>query len=407
MKVPFAIHRRALVWNLATATATILLPASAQEVQTVVDDRVQPGAVLVPTVPSAEQRSGGWEIGAVIAAAYDSNIFLSRSDAKSDVVVRASPTVSYTQGDEKAGLGGYVRIAYRPTAVAYLDHRSDKRLDHDAAVTAGWNGKISKVSYTGGVRKLGDATADAGRQTDRTETAHELRAGWLPREKIAIEVAAGHRAADYSDPGFIDSRESYGEAAVRFAYSPKTQISMAYRGGRLDIDRAAGQTTHQLVAGIDWSPREKIRLSGTFGAEHRRTEARTSLQPVVQGRIEWQPREETKIFLTGYQREETSAYLAGQNYTLLGATAGISQRLGPKWTAQFEVGGESASYTRASGGSGFDRKDKIWFIRPSLDYRLNDEASISLFYRASDNSSTNSDFGYRQQLFGVALDYQF
>lgn len=392
---------------MACISASVQTPCRAQEVSTAVNDRVGPEAGFVPTVSEKDQRSGGLEIGVIVAGAYEDNIFLSKTKPESDQVVRLGPTVAYATGEEKEGTGGFVRFAYRPTAVGYADHRSDNRVDHDAALTAGWKGKSSKITYTGGIRKLGDATADTGRQTDRIETGNELRVAWIPREKITVELAAGHRSAEYADPTFINSSETYIAAAVRFAYSPKTEVGLAYQTSRLQIDRAGNQTAQQVVATMDWLPREKIHVNLKAGGEQRKTDAGTDIHPVVQGRIDWMPRQNTHFYISGYQREETSASLAGQNYLVRGATAGVSQQLGEKWTARLEGGVESASYSRVAGAGTSGRDDKIRFVRPALEYRFNDECNISLFYRSSNNTSSAPDFGYRQRTLGVELDYQF
>lgn len=392
---------------IACLSAVVLSPVRAQEVSTVVNDRVEPNVEAVPVVPESGLRNGGLELGAVIAAAYDDNIFLSRSKPESDTVIRVGPAVAYAAGDATDGEGGFVRLAYRPTAVSYTEHSSDNRIDHEAAITAGWRGKASKLTYTGAARKLGGATADVGRQTDRVELDNELRAAWIPREKVTVEVAAGATRSDYADPVLFDSGRTYGEIAVRYAYSPKTEVGLAYQAGRFDVDGADSQSTQQVTATLDWQPREKIRVNLKAGAEHRRTEIGSDVKPVAEGRVEWAPREGTKVFATGYQREEASAYLAGQNYRLKGATAGVSQRLGEKWTAKLEGGRESASYNRVSGLGASNRKDTIWFVRPALEYRITDEFDISFFYRISDNRSTSADFGYEQRMAGVELNYQF
>lgn len=385
----------------------VLSPVLAQEMNTSVNDRLEPNAELVPVLSEKELRADGLELSVILAAAYDDNIFLSKADAQSDYVARVGPSIAYTKGHPRDGTGGFVKFAYRPTGVIYAEHSSESRVDHDVSLATGWKGKMAGATYIGAFRKLGDATADTGRPTDRIETANEFRVAWSPREKVVTEFAVGHTASDYEDPQFIDSSQTYGEAAVRFAYSPKTVLGVVYRAGQLHIEGADKQTIQQLAATMDWLPREKVHIVLKAGAEHRQTQDGTEVVPILHARVEWQPRQETKLYLTGYQREEVSAYLAGQNYTAKGATVGVSQRLGDQWTARFEGGVESANYSQVSGTGAARRKDKIWFVRPSLEYKFNDKCNLSLFYRMSDDSSSDPDFGYRQQIIGLGLDYQF
>ncbi len=372
-----------------------------------VDDRLVGDAAEVYVDPAQAKRRGGLELAAMLSFAYDDNIFLSKEKPKSDMVFRAGPSIGYSHGDPGEGVGAFVRLAYRPTAVVYADTKSENRVDHQAEFTAGWRGQVSKITYSGAIQKLGNATADTGRQTDRLEYQHELRAAWLPRERISLELAAGQRESNYSDDKLYDSKKVYGEAAIRYFYSPKTELAIAYQVGRFQVEGSDNQNIQQLTGSIAWKPREKISVHLQAGAERRQTAAGTDVSPVIEGRIDWKPREGTNLFLTGYQRQEASAYLAGQNYEIKGFSVGISQRLGSRWTAKLEGGRELVSYRDVSGTGDDGRSDKIWFVRPALDYKFTDSLNVSLFYRMSRNRSNSQDFGYDQNIAGIELNYRF
>lgn len=401
---------RLVVLISAYISATIATTARAQEYSPVVEDRVEDGIVVEPLVPAVvekEKPATGLEIRAMLSAAYDSNIYFSRSNPQSDTIYRIAPSVAYTQGDAKEGEGGFVQFAYRPTGVVYSRHGGEDRIDHEAAVTAGWKGKLSKVTYTGAIQKLGDATADTGRPTDRLFFENELRFAWIPKEKITLEAAVGNRQTDYIAPTYFDSKKIYGELAARYAYSPKTEIGLAYQVGTFEVDGASKQHTQQVTVQFAWQPREKIRLNLEVGAEDRKTANGSEVNPVLEGRLDWTPREGTELYLAAYQREEASAFFAGQNYSVKGGTVGVSQKLGRQWTARLEGGRESSVYNQVAGSGSGGRKDKMWFVKPSLEYQVNDNLGVSLFYRISDNSSTSGDFGYDQKTGGVELNYRF
>ncbi|MEO8615118.1 MAG: outer membrane beta-barrel protein, partial [Luteolibacter sp.] len=305
------------------------------------------------------------------------------------------------------GEGGFIKVAYHPTAVIYAKNDSDNRVDQQALLTAGWRGKVTQLTYKGAIQKLGDATADTGRQTDRLEFENELRAAWQLREKVTLELAIGNQQSDYSDPTLFDSSKIYAEIASRYAYSPKTQLGLAYQVARFKVQGSPDQDTHQLTGGIDWQPREKIRIFLKAGGEYRKVANDSQVNPVLEGRTEWTPREGTGIYITAYQRQTTSAFYAGQIYTAKGVTAGVSQRLNTNWTARFEGGMEKATYSRVSGSGASGRSDRIWFVRPSLEYKISDEFNVAVFYRASEDSSNDPSFGYAQQMAGVEFVYKF
>lgn len=388
----------------AAASTTSIL---AQEFTPSVEDRVQSEVSADALTVQDDQKRAGLQLGVIVSAAYNSNIFLSASKPESDIVYRVGPSIAYTKGDPVTGSGAFIQFAYRPSAVTYTDHRSDNRIDQQAALVAGWHGKVTTLTYKGAIQKLGDATADTGSQTDRIEFENELRLAWSPREKVTLELAAGNSHTDYVDPAYYDSSKIYGDAAVRYAYSPKTQLSIAYQLARYQVEGASDQIANRLTGKIEWQPREKIGVSLELGAEHRKTESGSQVNPVVEGRIEWTPRKGTDLYLAGYQKVESSAYYSGQNYTVKGVSAGVSQRLGGNWTGRLEGGLENSSYSSVSGSSVSGRDDRIWFIRPAIEYKISDTFNIAVFYRASDNRSNRPDFGYQQDMVGLEANYQF
>ncbi len=381
--------------------------AEAQSYSTIVDDRMQTDGVEVPVVLDETEQRSGLELGAVLSAAYDSNIFLSNNKPASDMVTRVGPTIDYAKGDSVEGEGAFVKFAYQPTAVIYAKNHQDNRVDQLAMLTAGWRGKASSVTYSGTVRNLGDATADTGEQTDRVETDNRILAAWNPREKITVELGMENSIAKYSDSALFDSSETSGYIAVLYAYSPKTTLGAAYQVGRLNEDGGGDQTIQQVTAKFAWQPREKIIISLEAGAEHRNAEADTEVNPVIEFRADWTPRQGTKLYLVGYQRQEASAYYAGQDYNVIGATAGVSRRIVGNWTARLDAGIEKVKYSSVSTSATIGRSDRIWFVRPALEYQFSHALDFSLFYRVSDSSSTARDFGYRQQLAGIELIYKF
>ncbi|HVJ45581.1 MAG TPA: hypothetical protein VM511_04280, partial [Luteolibacter sp.] len=227
-----------------------------------------PSPLVAPRDPMAgEKKTEGIELGVILSAAYDSNIFLSADDERSDFVTRIAPRIAYSKGDRDSQDGGYLKAAYRPTGVIYARNSDDSRIDHEVAASVGVIGKKASFDYSLAYGKLGDATADTGRPTDRNVLDHVVRIAWVPREKLALEVAAGQSIAEYADKVLLDSREAFGEVALKYAYSPKTRLSLAYRAGRFEVDGAEDQRFQRLMAGIEWQPREKIRLELAAGAE--------------------------------------------------------------------------------------------------------------------------------------------
>lgn len=402
---------RLVVLVMAFVSAVAVMPVSGQESTPAVESRVsdvEPSPFVAPLDPHAgEKRKQGVDLGVILSAAYDDNIFLSSDDAKSDLVLRAAPSIGYRKGDRDTQDGGYIKAAYRPTGVVYTEGNGDNRVDHEAALAVGYRGKSVAFDYTGAYGKLGDATADTGRETDRQMVDQVIRIAWIPREKLAVELAAGQSIADYADKVLLDSREAFGEVALRYAYSPKTRVGLAYRAGRFEVDESDDQRFQRLTASMEWQPREKLRVEIAAGAEKRKYSAGSSVTPVLEGRLDWTPSEKTSFYLNAYRRELASAFSPGQNYRLTGLAAGVSQKISDKWSAHLLAGYERASYRQVDGTEGDAGTDRLWFVRPSIEYRFTEELGLEIFYRVASNDSNRVGFGYDQQTAGVLLDYKF
>jgi len=401
--------------TLATLVSIAQVPSSAETLSaSTVPGRLE-GEVdsrIVPRGLSWDDRSGEvrtheLELGIAISAAYDDNIFLSPVRPQGDLVSRVSPAITYRRGDSRQGEGTYLSFAYRPTVVTFADNGDNNRIDQEAVWEAGWRGKAIAVAYSGIARRLGDATADVGTLTDRSELSNSVRIAWSLREKTQVEFAAGAESSRYDADGFADTDMTWGEVALRYAYSPKTQLGVIHRAGRFEVDGAGEQTVQRTTARIEWNPTRKIAVDVEAGFEHRSYDRGSSTTPVVEARVGWSPREGTEIYVNGYRRQEASAFLTGQNFIQGGVGLGIAQRLGGKWSGRLEGGLERAEYRRVSGSGPAGRIDRIHFIRPSLEYRFTDDFSMGFYYRYSENRSNDAAFGFENHSAGVEMGRRF
>lgn len=412
--VPETIRPRA-GWYSLMLLLWAAAPAAAQEYQSIVsarelprmDERVQPARAAWRDLEGDGKTKPGFDIRLAVSAAYDDNIFLSATEPKADAVLTVVPQVAFATGPGEGADGAYVKAAYLPALVIYQENSGSNRVDHDLQVAAGWRGKALALAYEGGLRRLGDATADTGAPADRYEYRNIARVAWQLRGKFALETAAGISGTLYDNRTYFDTRQFYGEASLIHEYSPKTRIALVYLVGREQVDGSGDQSVQRLLCRIAWQPREKISVDLAAGIEHRKYDLGSGTEPLLEARIGWRPRDGTEIHVSGFLREEASGFYAGQNYQLANLSAGISQALGRGWTARIDGGYERASYVRVSGGGPADRVDRILFIQPALEYAAGDSFRIGLFHRFSDNSSNGDGFGYENHQTGVRMEYNF
>lgn len=400
---------------LVFLSSSSLLPSYGQDPAALTDDRLveRLDERMVPSSGSDQDpsegtiRKQGIDLGVIISGAYNDNITLSSSAPVKDFVIRATPSLAYIRGSAEANEGGYLKVAYKPTAVVYAEGNSSNRVDQDASWALGLQGKKTSIAYEGRIQKLGDATADTGQQTDRTMLEHVVRTAWSATDKVAVELSAGQSSADYRQRGLVDSSGAYGEVGLRYTYSPKTRLGVAYRAGTFQVDGAGDQQVQRGAVRMEWKPREKISVDLEAGVEHRTFDAGSSTKPVINAKVGWTPRPGTEISLSGFRRTEASSVYSGQNYDVTGASIGLSQKIGQKWSARLEGGLENASYSRVSGTGAANRRDRIVFIRPSVRYQITDDSEVEWFYRYEKNQSNQSGFGYDNHIIGIQFGYQF
>ncbi|MGB6222853.1 hypothetical protein [Haloferula sp.] len=352
-------------------------------------------------------KEGGWDLGLVVSAAYDDNIFLSANNPQADLVFRITPRIAYVLGNAESEEGAYVRFDYRPTGVIYVENGNDSRIDESVSLAAGIQGEKTSVAFVGEYLRLGDAIPDTGTQTDRREYAVEIRAAYSVTSKVALEVAGGAYGTDYEVKSLSSTRDRFADLGIRYAYSPKTEVALIYRVGRAEVTNSGDQTFHRLTANMAWKPRQKISVNLEAGIEHRTFDLGSDNYPVVDLRVAWEAREGTDIYFGAYRREEVSAFLTGQNYSLAGVVAGISERLSETWIFRLEGGFEKTSYSRVSGTGPAGRRDNIYFIRPSLEHEIDDRFNLAFYYQFSQDRSNQSGFGYTDNQIGVSAGYDF
>lgn len=398
---------------LAVLSAGALLPSHGQDAASTdsrlaerLDVRALPASV--DQDPDAGKiRREGLDLGVIVSGAYNDNITLSSASPVKDFVIRATPSMAYIRGSAEATDGGYLKVAYKPTAVVYTDNGSPNRIDQDASWEVGLRGRKLAIAYGGRVQQLGDATPDAGQQTDRLMLEQVVRTAWSATERTSLELAAGQSSADYEQRGLVDSGGAYGEVALRYTHSPKTRVGLAYRAGTFSVDGAGDQQVQRGTVRMEWKPREKLSVDLEAGAEHRSFDNGSSTKPVIEAKVTWTPRPGTEVSLGGYERTEASSFFAGQNYDVTGASVGLSQKIGEKWSARIEGGMEHASYSRVSGTGPANRKDRILFLRPSLRCQTSENSQIEWFYRYERNQSNQTGFGYDNHIIGLQFGYEF
>lgn len=351
--------------------------------------------------PSTQE---GLDISLVASFAYDNNIFQSANDEDSSLVARVEPSIGWTAGERDKA---WIRLAYEGAAVIYFSESEDNRVDSRVTVEGEVKEKSVALAYSGRWARLGSPSADIGGASDRDEWGGDVGVTYSPKGKLSYQISAEGSVVDQDESAFFDSEEYSGRVSALYRHSSKTELELAYSLGRVEVDGSGSQTFHRLGVQALWRPRSKVSVSLEGGVEYRDYESGSGLDPYLSARVDWTPRAKTALFLEAYRREESSGAVEGENFDLTGFRAGVNQQLRGGWSAGLEIGRETADYFGVTGFPDSGREDTISFIRPSLRYSFGGDSELVVLYQLSDNDSTDPDFGFDNQQFGVTMNYHF
>ena len=367
------------------------------------DSKLDRRAVEVKGERAASTKEG-IDFSLVTSLAYDNNIFQSANDQVRSVVARVEPSIGWTAGERDKA---WIRLAYEGAAVIYFSESEDNRVDNRVIVEGEIKEKSVALAYSGRWARLGSPSADIGGATDRDEWGVGLGVTYSPKGKLSYRVSADASVVSQDDATFFGSEEYSGSLAALYRHSSKTELELSYSLGRIEVGGSGTQSFHRVGVQALWRPRSKVTVSLEGGVEYRDYESGSGIDPYLTARIDWIPRTKTAFYLEAYRREESSGAVEGENFDLTGFRAGVNQQFRRGWSAGFEVGRETASYFGVTGLPESGREDLIAFIRANLSYSLNEDSEFAVLYQWSDNDSTDPDFGFDNQQFGVSMNYHF
>src|SRR5207237_8084732 len=115
----------------------------------------------------------------------------------------------------------------------------------------------------------------------------------------------------------------------------------------------------------------KISLNLSAGLEFRQFgRGGDSVSPVFEIAGTYRPFENMMITIAGSRRTNSSASLAGQDYSQTTISLTFSQRLFSRVTCSLGIGYTNSEYISATTGASTARSDDYFYIEPSIDLDL-------------------------------------
>ena len=360
-----------------------------------------------------------YSVGVTVREVYDDNINISSTNRTSDFFTVIEPGIHLGFGDSAGGFNyltfDYIASAYffaeqtERNTVEHLIHLAAQHdfgrlvlgLSQDVSILGGTS--ISSLSNTTGVQ----ANTDVGRASPVNIYTTTLNATYDLTGKLFLSGQASFAISDYET--LISSQVASANLFINYVYSPKLVIGLGATGGVNSNDGpTADETFEQMNVRATYLVSGKISLGLSAGLEFRQFGGGgDSLSPVFEIAGSYRPFENMIITIAGSRRTNSSASLAGQDYSETRISLTFSQRLFSRINFSLGIGYTNSEYLSATTGTSTARSDDYLYIEPSIDLDITRYWSIGFYYLYRQDSSTLAFFSFYDNQFGVRSSLTF
>jgi len=338
---------------------------------------------------------------------FDDNILISGSNPKRDVLYTISPGAILGVGDYLRRQNNYARLEYDPSLTLFQRYSTDNSLEHYLRFDTQYT--FSSLALGAGFEydKLAGPDRDIGGRVNRDIYIADLSATYTLSDKTSLDSDTAFWFRHYQDE--IGSQEIINHEWANYTIVPKLDVAGGVAFGFLSPEHGGRQTYQQTLVRLRYSASDKLTFSGHAGVEFREFSTRgTLLTPVFGLNTQYALNASTTLSLNGSRSVTNSAALNGEDYTATRFTLGLTQHLIGNFFLTLAGGYENDAYRQATSFTGGrQREDNYLFFQPSLDYRLQDWASLSLSYFYQSNNSNISANSFRDRQFSLQLHFGF
>ena len=360
-----------------------------------------------------------YNLGVTVREVYDDNINISSTNRISDFYAVIEPGIHLGFGDSAGGFN-YLTFDYIASAYFFADQTQRNTVEHiihlaaqhdfghlilglsqDVQILGGTS--ISSLSNTTGVQ----ANIDVGAPSRVNIYTTTLNGTYDLTGKLFLSGQASYAISDYET--LISSTVASGNLYINYVYSPKLVIGLGATGGVNSTDGSVSdETFEQMNVRANYIVSGKISLTISGGIEVRQFGGGgDSVSPVYEIAGSYRPFENMIITVAGSRRTNSSASLAGQDYTETSINLTFSQRLFSRINVGLGIGYTNSEYLSATTGASTARTDNYVYVEPSVDVDITRYWTIGVYYLYRQDSSTLALFSFYDNQFGVRTSLTF
>ena len=365
-----------------------------------------------------------------MTAYYDDNLAITAHKGQEDFVWRFSPGALFGIGEFRGDKGNYLSLDYTATGSIYTKYSDYNALDHLVDFDVGW--------------KLAKLTLGAGQSYEISSGKQVEVSGFVEQETYTTLLTSRY---DLSDKTFFelngrqllinsDSIRVNPESETHLNginewdveawanHKPTEKLTLGVGGnfGWRDIHgirngtnaapKTPNQTFQQGMARAAYEVSEKLDVNGSIGFQFSQFQDGDNKGPIFIFDLggTWEPIAQTSLSLQAYRRDNPSYVLNGRNYTATGINASLRKKFLEKYSASIAGGFENTDYTKDSSATvGVERTDNYFWVRPALEFQINDRWNVGVFYqfRTKSSDQPNDAFDYSNNQVGLYSNFRF
>ncbi|RYD48513.1 MAG: hypothetical protein EOP85_03380 [Verrucomicrobiaceae bacterium] len=250
-----------------------LMRASAQNITTQVGGRDLAGLIGVLPVPAdlgfdlTEGIKGGFVYGLALDSVYDSNLFLTEDNTKSEFSTNIAPRISYFS-DPEGGAKFTLTANYLPVYRTYWHNSDLNELDQSGEVAIRVEGAKTVLSAYVNYNELSGTDRLTGQFVNGSLFTSGLQAAYQLAPRTSLFASTKVAMSDYGTASLEGSEiytteiGAYWAATERFSFGPSLRYNLA------ESDNTGSRDAWALLVQAKYKVGERINLMGSLGLEY-------------------------------------------------------------------------------------------------------------------------------------------
>jgi Putative beta-barrel porin 2 len=206
-----------------------------------------------------------------------------------------------------------------------------------------------------------------------------------------------------------DSKTWTAIATANYQLSPSLSVGPSLTFAYDNLKIGSDMISEQFQGQFSWRPGQKLTCLGRGGIEIRQflgSNESDLLTPVFDFSLAYRLFEATTFSLAA-NRTVRPSYFGNQLTETYSFNGGVRQRLLQRLYLDVTGGYATTTYRTTSAGESANRDDDYATVNIRLSCPFLQHGSASVFYNWSDNTSSQSGFGYNSNQVGVEIGYRF